>query len=298
MSSFIKESKSVPPARTSASAQLLPNKATACSLVVGLAYSNARILFASLLFESCKNSIRRKRQSRNAYANSICYCVRDDRAWRHNRRLAQANHPSLVITLAGHHMHDQLSDIAYARQLVELHVGVEHAAGLLVHDLLFVERVTNTHYQSTVDLALCRFEINDQPTILDCNDLVDAHDSSFNIDGDVRHLCAAYALIHELPWTWVLTSDSEWRCPELRTCLSPGHRFTWICFDANGTADCFQVFRLGIKCRRSLGEYLIQRVERGPSGRRADSPNRRASSGPAGCRVAAIANRDLNSVQR
>src|SRR5215471_3968954 len=118
MSSFIRESRSVPPARTSASAQLLPSKATACSLVVGLAYSNARILFASLLFKSCKDSIRRKRQSRNAHAYCVCHGVRDDRARRYNRGLAESYHPSLVVTLAGHHMNNQLTDIADSSQLV------------------------------------------------------------------------------------------------------------------------------------------------------------------------------------
>src|SRR5215510_8192933 len=43
MSSFIRASRSVPPARTSALSQVEPSRLTACSGVVGLAYSNDRI---------------------------------------------------------------------------------------------------------------------------------------------------------------------------------------------------------------------------------------------------------------
>ena len=41
-----------------------------------------------------------------------------------------------------------------AGQLVELHVGVQHAAGLLIHDALFDQRGADAHDDGAVDLAL------------------------------------------------------------------------------------------------------------------------------------------------
>src|SRR5713101_1515396 len=113
ISSFIRASRSVPPANTSASVQLLPSRPTACSLVVGLAYSNARILFASLLLvQSCQHSIGRERKIRHSHADRIGYCVRDRGARRNYRRFSESDHPALVVTLAGHHMNGKL---AYVR---------------------------------------------------------------------------------------------------------------------------------------------------------------------------------------
>src|SRR5437867_10760232 len=100
ISSFIRASRSVPPASTSASAQLLPSRPTACSLVVGLAYSNARILFASLLVESCQNAIWCNWKIRHARPDRIGHGVRDRSAGRHDGWLTQADHSALVVALA------------------------------------------------------------------------------------------------------------------------------------------------------------------------------------------------------
>src|SRR3982751_1665078 len=94
-SSFIKESRSVPPASTSASFQSLPNNLTACSLVAGLAYSNARLV-ASLLFQRRKHTVGCERPSRHTPSYSIGDGVGDSRSWRDGGRLAQSYHASLV----------------------------------------------------------------------------------------------------------------------------------------------------------------------------------------------------------
>src|SRR5262245_40267785 len=108
MSSFISERRSVPPASTSASAQLVPSNAAACSFGVGLAYSNPR-LAASLLFQSFEHSIRREWQSRYANTDGVCYRVGDYGAWRNRGRLAESDHSALVITFAGHHMNHEFA---------------------------------------------------------------------------------------------------------------------------------------------------------------------------------------------
>src|SRR5215210_1100088 len=149
MSSFIKESRSVPPASTSASDDELPSSATACSLVVGLAYSNARIV-ASLLFERRKHTVGRERQMRHSHSDGIRYCVRDCRAGRDDRRLAKPYHSALVVAFACHHVNDKLAYVADACQLVKLHVGIEHPAGLCVHDLFFKQRIADAHDQSAI----------------------------------------------------------------------------------------------------------------------------------------------------
>src|SRR5688572_3271275 len=95
-SSFIRASRSVPPASMSASAQLLPSRLMACSLVVGLAYSNPRIA-ASLLFKRCQNSIRRQRQVRHPNPDCVGDGVGDHRPRRNGWRLAKPDHAALVI---------------------------------------------------------------------------------------------------------------------------------------------------------------------------------------------------------
>src|SRR5690242_833128 len=69
ISSFISESRSLPPARISTSPQPLPSKAGTCSGVVGLEYSNGRIA-ASLGVERGQDAVRGERQEGNAHANS------------------------------------------------------------------------------------------------------------------------------------------------------------------------------------------------------------------------------------
>src|SRR5207302_1217264 len=84
-SSFIRASRSLPPASISAGPQVLSKRATACSLVVGLAYSKLRIA-PSFLLQGSQDAIGRHRQLRHTHANSVGdsvgnRCARRDRRW-------------------------------------------------------------------------------------------------------------------------------------------------------------------------------------------------------------------------
>src|SRR6185436_19467432 len=103
MSSFISESRSVPPARISAFRKLLPRSSTACSFVVGLAYSNARIV-ASLLFQGVQHAVRGERQGRHPHSDRVGHGVSDNSARRYYGRLSESDDSAVVIALSGHHV--------------------------------------------------------------------------------------------------------------------------------------------------------------------------------------------------
>src|SRR5215510_2393462 len=153
MKSFISESKSVPPARTSVSPQEAPSNATACSLVVGLAYSNFCI-GPSFLFERREHAVGSQRERGHADADGVGHRVRDRRPRRDSRRFAHADDAAFVVTFARHHVDFEIADVRQSGEPVELHVRIEHPAGLRVHDLLFEERVGDAHDNRAEDLAL------------------------------------------------------------------------------------------------------------------------------------------------
>src|SRR5262245_9394402 len=117
MKSFISESRSVPPARTSVSPQEAPSSATACALVVGLAYSNFCI-GPSFLFESRKHAVGSQWDRRNANADGVGHRVRDRRAGRDRRRFAHADDAALVVTFARHHVDFEIADVCQSREPV------------------------------------------------------------------------------------------------------------------------------------------------------------------------------------
>src|SRR5215475_1466837 len=186
MKSFISESRSVPPARTSVSPQDAPSSATACSLVVGLAYSNFCIS-PSFLFERREHTVGSQGDRRHADADGVGHRVRDRRARRDGRRFAYADDAALVVTFARHHVDFEIADVGQSREPVELHVRVEHPAGLSVHDLLFVERVSDTHDHRAEDLTLAGLQINDQAAILHCDEVVHLDDARFDVYRNVGH---------------------------------------------------------------------------------------------------------------
>src|SRR5437660_7688295 len=94
-SSFISDSRSVPPARISTSPQLFPRRAGTCSLVLGLVYSNGCMVRS--LIEGCKHPVRGNGHEWNAHANRVGHSIGDGGHRRNGRRLAQANGPTLVI---------------------------------------------------------------------------------------------------------------------------------------------------------------------------------------------------------
>jgi hypothetical protein len=70
------------------------------------------------------------------------------------RRLAQPDHAAFIVLRRDVQVHHDLADIGDAGQLVELHVGIQILAGLLVHDALFKQRGADAHDGRAVDLAL------------------------------------------------------------------------------------------------------------------------------------------------
>src|SRR5690348_4777558 len=82
--SLVRSNKSVPPAKTSASFQLLPRSFTAPSFVVGLANSKGCIspVLPLGLLESFQYFIRGQRQRGHADANGVRDCIGNGRARR------------------------------------------------------------------------------------------------------------------------------------------------------------------------------------------------------------------------
>ena len=82
--------------------------------------------------------------------------------------------PRLSLSVADIHVDDDIADIADAGQLVELHVGVQHAAGGVVHDALFEQRGGDAHDDGAVDLAFGQPRVDDQAAILHGHEAVHA----------------------------------------------------------------------------------------------------------------------------
>src|ERR1051326_6810023 len=104
ISSFISESKSLPPARISTSPQFCPRRVGTCSGVVGLMYSNGRIA-TSFGVERRQDAIWSKWQEGHAHPDSIGDGIRDRRHRADGGGLAQTDGAAFVIALAGHHVH-------------------------------------------------------------------------------------------------------------------------------------------------------------------------------------------------
>src|SRR5262245_23040137 len=242
MKSFISESRSVPPARTSVSPQETPSNATACSLVVGLAYSNF-CTGPSFLFERREHAVGSQRESGHADADGVGHRVRDRRARRDGRRFAHADDAAFVVTFARHHVNLEIADVGQSRESVELHVRVEHPAGLRVHDLLFVERVGNAHDHRAEDLSLAGLHVNDQSAILHGDEVVHLDDARLDIHRNIGHLHAAYSGLGQCSFAGVgvLAARSERLNSQLRASLLPGHAVSRLADFLNLAAHGFQL---------------------------------------------------------
>ena len=109
------------------------------------------------------------------------------------RRFAETDDAALVVVLADIHVHDDVADILDAGELIELHIGVHHAAGGVVHNALFEERGGDAHDDGAVDLAFGQPRIDDQAAILHGHEAVHLDQAGFGIDADVGHLHAGRA---------------------------------------------------------------------------------------------------------
>src|SRR5581483_5278887 len=87
--------------------------------------------------QSSKDFVRCHRQRLHANTDGVSHRIGNGRRWRNGRRLTETDDAAAVIGTL-HHMHDDVADVSNAAQLVELHVGIEHLANLLIVDPLFV----------------------------------------------------------------------------------------------------------------------------------------------------------------
>src|SRR5205809_5661240 len=195
ISSFISESRSVPPARISTSPQLFPSRAGTCSLVLGLVNSNGCI--AASLIEGCQHPVRRDWQEGNTRSNGIGYGIGNSGSGRNRRRLAQAYRAAFVVSFAGHHVHYQFTNVAYTGQPVEIHGGIQHAPGVVVHDPFFIERGSDAHNHCAVTLAFRSLHADNESAILHADHLVHLHDTGFGIYGDIGHHCPANTAVNQ-----------------------------------------------------------------------------------------------------
>src|SRR5512143_1438424 len=177
----------------------------------------------SFPFECREDAIGRKRQDRDPHADGVGHGVCDGGSRGDYRRLTQADDTAVILFLAGDHVDLNLRNVADPSDLVELHVGIYHPPEVLVHDLMFEQRVTDSHADCTGNLAFCGLEIYNHTHILDRNHLVDLYDAGFYVHVDLTHLNATDPLIGEL----VAAADALARRDDrgdsqLRTRLFPG----------------------------------------------------------------------------
>src|SRR5262249_32410809 len=90
-----------------------------------------------------------------------------------------------------HHVDNDWGHVLNAGELIELHVGVDHAAGLAVVDALFEEGVVEAHDDATSDLRFAGQLVDDQTDVLH-GDYLGAFDrAGLGIDLDLGDLHAA-----------------------------------------------------------------------------------------------------------
>ena len=77
--------------------------------------------------------------------------------------------------------------------LYHLHVGVEHRAGGRVDEPLLEQAVVQAADHAAVDLAFPGQLVDDQPRVLDGDDLLDLDHAGLDVDGDLGELAAADA---------------------------------------------------------------------------------------------------------
>src|SRR5215813_3356709 len=116
----------------------------------------------------------------------------------------------------------ELADISDTGKFVEFHIRVQHSSRRLVHDLLFVEGVRDSHYERAVTLAFGELGVDDQAAILDGDHLVYFYYAGFNVDANVRHLDAPYAAVGQVARPGVLAPRRYGSDSKLGAGLFPG----------------------------------------------------------------------------
>src|SRR5260370_41877385 len=194
--SFIKLIRSVPPARTSTAPQLEESMPRASFSDDGLAYSNACIL-RSPFFQGLEDPVGGEGNQRDAHADGVGDRVGDGGDAADGWRFPKADDAALVMFRRDVHVDGDFADIADACELVELHFGVQHRAGCLIHDALFHQRAADAHDAGAGHLGFGQLWINHKAAILNGDHTVHLDDAGFDVDRNVGDLNAGHTLVGE-----------------------------------------------------------------------------------------------------
>src|ERR1039458_7370428 len=156
---------------------------------------------------------------RDADADGVGDGVADRGADADGRRFAEPDDAALIVDLADIQMDDDIADVLDAGELVELHVGVEHAAGNVVHDAIFKQGGGDAHGNGAVDLAFRQPWVDDEAAILHGHVAIDFDQAGFVID---EHYTAGDKAIAIITFVWGLFSSG----------LAIAVVLWWLCFGA------------------------------------------------------------------
>src|SRR5262249_36790118 len=87
--------------------------------------------------------------------------------------------------------HHNVGHVLDAAELVELHVGIDLPAGVLVEDGFLEQGVVNAHDDAAGYLRFAALLVDDEATVLDRDNLGAAGHAGFGIDLDLGNLDAA-----------------------------------------------------------------------------------------------------------
>src|SRR6202008_4295227 len=111
------------------------------------------------------------RKAPDAGADRVGDGVGDRSGGRHGGRLADSHGGGVVDPVVdGHENGFDLRHVERAGDLVLLHVGVDHEPAGLVQNAVFVKSVGETLDDATLNLALRRQRVDDQPAVVHGDD--------------------------------------------------------------------------------------------------------------------------------
>src|ERR1035437_398717 len=233
----------------------------------------------------------------DADADGIGDGVADGGADGDGRRFAEPDDAALIVDLADIQVDDDIADVLDAGELVELHVGVHHAPGGVVHDPLFIEGGGDAHDDGAVDLALGQARVDEQAAILHGHVAVDFDEAGFGIDADVGHLHAGSAAAVEAHgiFRFVGAGLADLATgTDLLASRDPGHALLGVALDADGAVDGFQFLGLRGERRGGRFENLGEGVDAGFAGGRGGAADGGGTAGGSNRRQAVIADDEFD----
>src|SRR5208337_1415106 len=197
-----------------------------------------------------------------------------------------------------HHVDHQFADVTNPRQLVKLHVGIQHTARGIVHDLLLEQCIRDAHDQRAVALALRSLDVDDEPAVLCAHHLVDLHDSCLGVHRDIRHFHSAYTTGAQRAGTGVLASHLNRFHTQLGAGLLPGKALRRVGLRLNLSTCGYELVSGNPQAGGHGSEELIEGVHApAPSGS-THSAHCSAAAGSAVDRILAISDIYRNRLER